>query len=56
MRPEKLEYVDKVQKFINVLVESAKTNSITEQDFYLVAIKKFRCMNQERKEKKGVIN
>jgi len=55
MRPERLEYLDRVQKFINVLVESAKTNSITEQDFYLVLGAKVKSMDQERREKKTYV-
>ena len=55
MLPERLEYIDRVQKFINVLVESAKTNNITEQDFYLVLGAKVKSMNQERREKKTYV-
>jgi len=51
MLPERLEYLGRLQEFINVLVESAKTNSITEQDFYLVLGAKVKSMNQERRER-----
>jgi len=50
--PDRLEYLGRVQKFINVLVESAKTNSITEQDFYLVLGAKAKSMDQERREQR----
>lgn len=56
MFPERLEYIDRVQKFINMLVESAKTNSITEQDFYLVMISKLKSMDQERRERKVLLS
>jgi len=51
MLPDRLEYLNRVQAFINVLVESAKTNAITEQDFYLVLGAKVKSMNQERRER-----
>jgi len=55
MLPDRLEYLGRVQAFINVLVESAKTNSITEQDFYLVLGAKVKSMDQERREKKTYV-
>jgi hypothetical protein len=36
MQPEKLKYLDRIQKFINVLVESAKTDKINEMEFYML--------------------
>ena len=48
MLPEKLEYIDRVQKFINVLVESAKTGQINEADFYLILGCKCKALNRER--------
>jgi len=54
MLPERLEYLDRVQKFVNVLVESAKTNSITEQDFYLVLGAKCKALNKERRERADI--
>ncbi|MBA7576162.1 hypothetical protein ES708_17999 [subsurface metagenome] len=51
MLPEKLEYIARVQKFINVLIESAKTNQISEEDFYLIMKAKVKAMDRERREK-----
>jgi len=36
MIPDKLKYLDRIQKFINVLVESAKTDKINEMEFYML--------------------
>ena len=36
MQPDKLKYLDRIQKFINVLVESAKTDKINEMEFYML--------------------
>lgn len=47
--PEKLEYIAKVQKFVNMLIESAKTDQITEADFYMIIKAKCKAMNQERR-------
>ena len=54
LRPERLEYLDRIQKFIDVLVESAKTNSITEQDFYMVLGAKCKALNKERRERENI--
>ncbi|MBA7516068.1 hypothetical protein ES705_08113 [subsurface metagenome] len=47
--PEKLEYIAKVQKFVNMLIESAKTDQITEADFYMIMKAKCKAMNKERR-------
>ena len=49
MLPEKLEYIARVQKFIDVLIEGAKTDQITEADFYMIIKAKCKAMNQERR-------
>lgn len=48
MLPEKLAYITRVQKFVNVLVESAKTDQITEADFYMILGYKCKALNRER--------
>lgn len=50
MLPEKLEYISQVQKFLNVLIESAKTEQITEVDFYMLLRAKCKEMDRERRE------
>ena len=47
MMPERLEYLHRFDKFYNVLVEQAKTNSITEQEFMMLIAVKAKCMGKE---------
>ena len=56
MLPERLEYIDRVQKFLSVLVESAKTNQISEADFYMILGCKCKALNKERMRNKVLLS
>ena len=51
---EKLEYINRVQKFLNVLVECAKTEQISQQDFYSLLGYKCRSLEKERINEKRI--
>ena len=51
MVPEKLEYLERVEKFYNMLVEQAKQDRISESDFYMIIKAKAKAMEKELREK-----
>ena len=50
MLPERLEYLKRVEKFYNMLVEQAKQDRITEADFYMIIKAKIKALDRERRE------
>jgi len=50
MQPERLEYLERVEKFYNMLVEQAKQDRISESDFYMIIKAKAKAMEKERRE------
>ena len=51
MVPEKLEYLERVEKFYNMLVEQAKQDRISESDFYMIIKAKAKAMERELRAK-----
>ena len=56
MRPDRLEYLNKFDKFYEVLIDQAKTKAINEAEFYLVVGAKVKAMDRERREKMLMLN
>jgi len=50
MLPERLEYLKRVEKFYNMLVEQAKQDRISEADFYMIIKAKIKALDRERRE------
>lgn len=48
---ERLEYLQRFDKFYRMLIEQAKQNIINESDFYLVMIAKLKALSRELREK-----
>lgn len=48
MLPEKLEYIERIKKFVNMLIENAKQDIITEADFYMILGCKCKALDRER--------
>jgi len=51
-----LEYLKRVEKFYNMLVEQAKQDKISEADFYMLLGVKCKAMNKERKRENLLLN
>jgi len=54
MRPDRLNYLNRFDKFYKTIIEQAKQNNISESEFYLVMIAKLKGMERERREKRQV--
>lgn len=52
MLPDKLRFLDRFDKFYQVLVNGLKEQKISERDFYLLIGAKAKDMDRERREKK----
>ena len=50
MLPERLEYLKRVEKFYNMLVEQAKQDRISEADFYMIIKAKIKALDRQRRE------
>ena len=50
MLPERLEYLERVEKFYNMLVEQAKQDKISEADFYMIIKAKIKALDRQRRE------
>jgi len=48
MQPERMEFLNSLGKFYQVLIEQVKTNNITESDFYMLLSAKCKALNRER--------
>lgn len=51
MLPDRLEYLNRFDKFYKAIIEQAKTNNLNESEFYLVMIAKLKAMDRERRGK-----
>jgi len=51
MLPKRLNYLARLNKFIEVITEQAKQDKLTEKDFYLILGAKCKSMDQERRER-----
>jgi len=50
MLPDRLEYLKRVEKFYNMLVEQAKQDKISEADFYMIIKAKVKAMERKKRE------
>ena len=51
MLSDRLNYLNRFNKFYKTIIEQAKQNNISESEFYLVMIAKLKAMDRERREK-----
>ena len=54
MLPERLEFLNRFDKFYQVLVNSLREKKINERDFYLLIRTKAKDMDRERRERKKI--
>lgn len=52
--PERLKFLDRIHRFLDVIEEAARQGKLTEMDFYLILGTKCKAMNQERRENKAI--
>ncbi len=50
MMPERLKFLERVDRFYQTMVNSVKENKISEKDFYSILIIKCKGMDRERRE------
>jgi len=48
MQPERLDFLNRLGRFYNVIIEQAKQENITESDFYMLLSAKCKALNRER--------
>jgi len=56
MIPDRLEYLDRVDRFYKMLIDQAKQDIITEADFYLLLSVKCKNLNKERMRNKVLLS
>lgn len=56
MTLERLEYLGRIDKFYQMLIDQAKQNIINEADFYLLLAVKCKSLNKERMRNKVLLN
>ena len=56
MIPERLQYITRVNGFIEVITEQAKQKKLSEKDFYMILGAKCKSMDQERREKRLMLS
>lgn len=50
MLPERLNYLTRLNSFIEVMTEAAKQDKLSEKDFYLILRAKCKALDRERRE------
>ncbi len=56
MIPDRLKFLERFDRFYQVMVKAVKEDELNERDFYLIITAKSKSMNQERKEKTLLLN
>jgi len=51
MLPDRLEFLNRYEKFYSLMKEQAIQSNVSESEFYLIMICKLKAMNRERREK-----
>lgn len=51
MIPDRLKFLERFDRFYQVMVKAVKEDELNERDFYLIITAKCKSMNQERREK-----
>jgi len=52
MIPDRLKFLERFDRFYQVMVKAVKEDELNERDFYIIMGAKVKSMNQERREKK----
>ena len=56
MMPERLKFLERVDRFYQVMVNAVKEDKIDERDFYIIVGAKCKSMDRERKENILLLN
>ena len=56
MIQDRLKFLEKFDRFYQVMVEAVKEDELNEGDFYIIMGAKVKSMNQERREKTLLLN
>jgi hypothetical protein len=56
MIPERLNFLNRFDNFYQVIINAIKEDKLNERDFYLIIGAKVKSMNQERRERKLLLN
>jgi len=56
MIPDRLKFLERFDRFYQVMVKAVKEDELNERDFYLIITAKAKSMNQERREKTLLLN
>lgn len=56
MIPDRLKFLERFDRFYQVMVKAVKEDELDERDFYLIMGAKVKSMNQERREKTLLLN
>lgn len=51
MLPERLEFLNRFDKFYRIITNAVKEDKVSEQDFYIIIRAKCKSLNQERRER-----
>jgi len=51
MIPDRLNFLDRFDRFYQVMVKAVKEDELNERDFYIIMGAKAKSMNQERRER-----
>lgn len=52
MIPDRLKFLERFDRFYQVMVRAVKEDELNERDFYIIMGAKAKSMNQERREKR----
>jgi len=56
MIPDRLKFLERFDRFYQVMVKAVKEDELNERDFYIIMGAKVKSMNQERREKTLLLN
>ena len=56
MIPDRLKFLERFDRFYQVMVKAVKEDELNERDFYIIMGAKVKSMNQERREKTFLLN
>ena len=56
MLPERLNFLNRFEKFHQAMVNAVKEDKVDEQDFYIIMGAKCKSMNKERRERTLLLN
>jgi len=56
MTPDRLKFLERFDRFYQVMVKAVKEDELDERDFYIIMGAKVKSMNLERREKTLLLN